>query len=657
MTINPNTGAFSWTPTEDQGGLTPSVTITVTDDGTGNLVDSEVITITVNEVNNAPVLDAIGNQSIDELATLSFTASATDGDLTGDTLTYTLDAGSIALGMTINPATGDFSWTPTEDQGGLTPSVTVSVTDDGSGNLVDSETFTITVNEVNVAPVATNLNSTSLYDEGAASVGINDIVVSDGDTAEVISATLTLANTATGSLNATDGATYTAGTGVWTITDTVANVNTALANLVFNPTTDNDLDTTISITIDDGDEDASGALTGTIALTVSAQNDEQIVAVNTGTTVVEGSTGTVIDNTLLDTTDVDNSAVQLVYTVTAVPGNGTLNLSGTALNLSDTFTQDDIDNSRITYDHDGSETTSDSFNFSVDDGAGSASTGTFSLAITAQNDAPIQVSSIPDQTAIEDNAFSFQIAEGTFQDNDAGDSLTYSVSLSSGAPLPDWLHFDADTRTFSGVPSDADAGTINIRVTASDSSDSGVTDDFNIEVIAVNDAPIFGNHSIILDSGATVTLTEAMLPISDIDNADMDLILTVSGVSGGQFELISEAGTAINSFNYSQVISGSVVFLDDGDDIPPVYSIAVSDGEFIIGPIAANVSFSAAPPLAAANELPLDQTPAEPVLPTRAPMLEPQTLSADFVEAITVLRRKNCRGYQGRSLGRGEKGQ
>ncbi len=72
-----------------QGGLTPSVTVTVTDDGTGSLVDSEVITITVNEVNAAPVLGAIGNQSVDELATLSFSASATDSDLPSDTLSYT----------------------------------------------------------------------------------------------------------------------------------------------------------------------------------------------------------------------------------------------------------------------------------------------------------------------------------------------------------------------------------------------------------------------------------------------------------------------------------------------------------------------------------------------------------------------------------------
>ena len=129
MTIDANTGVFSWTPTESQGGTSPSVTITVTDDGTGNLVDSETFTITVNDVNVAPVLGAIGNQTVDELATLTFTASATDADLPADTLTYSLDAASIALGMSIDANTGVFSWTPTEGQGGLTPSVTVTVTD------------------------------------------------------------------------------------------------------------------------------------------------------------------------------------------------------------------------------------------------------------------------------------------------------------------------------------------------------------------------------------------------------------------------------------------------------------------------------------------------------------------------------------------------
>ena len=65
----------------------------MTDDGTPNLSDaSETITVTVNEVNVAPVLGAIGDQSIDELAELSFTATATDDDVPANVLTFSLDA-------------------------------------------------------------------------------------------------------------------------------------------------------------------------------------------------------------------------------------------------------------------------------------------------------------------------------------------------------------------------------------------------------------------------------------------------------------------------------------------------------------------------------------------------------------------------------------
>ena len=116
----------------------------MTDNGAGNLIDSETFTITVGDTNVSPVLAAIGNQTVNEGATLTFTATATDADLPAQTLSYSLDAASLALGMTINSSTGAFSWTPSEAQGGLTPSVTITVTDNGTGNLTDSETFTIT---------------------------------------------------------------------------------------------------------------------------------------------------------------------------------------------------------------------------------------------------------------------------------------------------------------------------------------------------------------------------------------------------------------------------------------------------------------------------------------------------------------------------------
>jgi hypothetical protein len=88
---------------------------------------------------------------VDELATLNLTASVTDSDTPANGLTYSLD--TAPAGATIDPTTGLFDWTPSEADGPGGPyAVTVRVTDDGAPNLADTQTFNITVNEVNTAP-------------------------------------------------------------------------------------------------------------------------------------------------------------------------------------------------------------------------------------------------------------------------------------------------------------------------------------------------------------------------------------------------------------------------------------------------------------------------------------------------------------------------
>ena len=56
----------------------------------GSLTDFETIHVTVAEVNVAPVLAAIGNQNVNELVALGFTATATDADVPANTLTFSL---------------------------------------------------------------------------------------------------------------------------------------------------------------------------------------------------------------------------------------------------------------------------------------------------------------------------------------------------------------------------------------------------------------------------------------------------------------------------------------------------------------------------------------------------------------------------------------
>jgi hypothetical protein len=143
-TFTPATGVFAWTPGEAQQGQ-HLVTFTATDDGTPNLADSETVTITVREVNDPPVLATIGNKSVARSQVLTFTATATDADLPANTLTFSVDVSSIALEMTINATTGDFSWTPATLLSPGSYAVTVTVADNGNPVLSDSETLTIIV--------------------------------------------------------------------------------------------------------------------------------------------------------------------------------------------------------------------------------------------------------------------------------------------------------------------------------------------------------------------------------------------------------------------------------------------------------------------------------------------------------------------------------
>jgi hypothetical protein len=149
--LNASSGVFTWTPTEAQGPGTYPVTFRVSDNGSPVLSDFETVTLTITEANLAPSLGSIGNRSVSEGATLSFTATGSDPDLPAQALTYSLDAGAPA-GAAINATTGAFTWTPTEAQGPGTYPLTVRVTDNGSPALADSETVTLTVLEVNVAP-------------------------------------------------------------------------------------------------------------------------------------------------------------------------------------------------------------------------------------------------------------------------------------------------------------------------------------------------------------------------------------------------------------------------------------------------------------------------------------------------------------------------
>jgi adhesin HecA-like repeat protein len=106
--------------------------------------DINGVALTLNSVNgqviidSPPILNSIGNKTVNEGSLLSFTISATDPD--GDSLTYS--ASNLPSGASFNASTRTFSWTPGFTQAGSYTSVHFQVSD---GSLTDSEDITFTV--------------------------------------------------------------------------------------------------------------------------------------------------------------------------------------------------------------------------------------------------------------------------------------------------------------------------------------------------------------------------------------------------------------------------------------------------------------------------------------------------------------------------------
>ncbi len=112
----------------------------------------------------APVLGDVGPRTIREGSHLEIILGAADPDTPAGQLTYGMSGAP--AGAELDPAAGRFGWTPTEAQGPGTYRLNFTVSDGAGG--ADSETVSITVNEVNAPPtLALPAGVPSYMDEGS----------------------------------------------------------------------------------------------------------------------------------------------------------------------------------------------------------------------------------------------------------------------------------------------------------------------------------------------------------------------------------------------------------------------------------------------------------------------------------------------------------
>jgi Ca2+-binding RTX toxin-like protein len=106
--------------------------------------------------------------------------------------------------------------------------------------------------------------------------------------------------------------------------------------------------------------------------------------------------------------------------------------------------------------------------------------GEISLSEQVGNAAPVANRTFFDNTVVVSTSagIDLQIPEDAFTDSDESDAgqLDIAVSDATGGELPEWLSYDEETNTFTGVPPEDFQGTLKIKVEASDAFGETVDD-------------------------------------------------------------------------------------------------------------------------------------------------------------------------------------
>lgn len=210
-----------------------------------------------------------------------------------------------------------------------------------------------------------------------------------------------------------------------------------------------------------------------------AGSDDAPVTVGDVASVREDVTLAATGNVLTNDTDAD-SGVLSVTAGTQAGAYGTL-----ALNADGSYTYTLANDTAAVQLLCGGQVVSDTFSYSASDGIDSTP-GTLTISVLGSNDTPVLANSLSDQNALVGAEFSLTAPANTFRDIDLDDALTYSARRADGTALPSWLAFDPTALRFSGTPGTADAGMLQVRLTATDISGASADDMFAIDVTSAN---------------------------------------------------------------------------------------------------------------------------------------------------------------------------
>ena len=286
----------------------------------------------------------------------------------------------------------------------------------------------------------------------------------------------------------------------------------------------------------------STGASSTATLDITPVNELPVLTGDLTAAVLEGGVHAITGSDL-GFTDPDDGAADVIFTVSN-PVNGTVLVNGEP---ATSFTGEQLANGLVSFQHDGSETATASFDVSVEDGNEDDSTSTsstFNFTVTTTNEPPI-ASPVTLAAIAEDSGGRLitqaELLAGVIDPD--GPSLTITaLSIAGGSGTL----VDNGDGTWTYTPALNDDTAVSFNYTVFDGFESA-SSTASLDITLVDDAPDAGPvtlTAIAEDSGTrTITQAELLVGVSDVDGGASPSVASLVIASGNGTLVANEDGT------------------------------------------------------------------------------------------------------------------